>query len=76
MTVQWFSPGPPVSSTNKIDRNDMTESGIIKHHQINKPNRKDESVVTGLGSLQNLVVSQSINHHLLLHTHVAIEYQD
>jgi len=24
----WFSPGVPVSSTNKIDNNDITESGI------------------------------------------------
>ena len=30
---RWFSPGPPVSSTNKIDRH---ESGV-KHHQ-NNPN--------------------------------------
>jgi hypothetical protein len=24
-TGLWFSPGPPVSSTNKIDRHDITE---------------------------------------------------
>jgi hypothetical protein len=24
-TCQWFSPGTPVSSTNKIDRHDITE---------------------------------------------------
>jgi hypothetical protein len=24
-TGRWFSPGPPVSSTNKTDRNDITE---------------------------------------------------
>jgi hypothetical protein len=24
-TGRWFSPGPPVSSTNKIDRHDITE---------------------------------------------------
>jgi hypothetical protein len=24
-TGQWFSPGPPVSSTNKTDRHDITE---------------------------------------------------
>ena len=28
---QWFSPGTLVSSTNKTDRHDITESGI-KHH--------------------------------------------
>jgi hypothetical protein len=36
---KWFSPGPPVSSTNKTDRHDITEillkSGV-KHHQTNK----------------------------------------
>ena len=25
-TGRWFSPGPPVSSTNKTDRNDITEA--------------------------------------------------
>jgi hypothetical protein len=30
-----FSPGPPVSSTNKTDRHDIVESGV-KHHQTNK----------------------------------------
>jgi len=35
-TGRWFSPGPPVSSTNKTDRHDMhnwniVESGV-KHH--------------------------------------------
>ena len=25
MTGQWFSPGPPVFSTNKTDRHDITE---------------------------------------------------
>jgi hypothetical protein len=38
-TGRWFSPGPPVSSTNKSDCHDITknivESGI-KHHQTNK----------------------------------------
>jgi hypothetical protein len=34
-TGQWFSPGPPVSSTNKADRHDMTEI-LLRHHQTNK----------------------------------------
>jgi hypothetical protein len=32
-----FSPGPPVSSTNKTDRHDITEILLkvaLKHHQI------------------------------------------
>jgi hypothetical protein len=36
---KWFSPGPPVFSTNKTDRHDynwnIVESGV-KHHQTNK----------------------------------------
>jgi hypothetical protein len=33
---RWFSPGTPVSSTNKTDRHDwnIAESGI-KHHKLN-----------------------------------------
>jgi hypothetical protein len=34
-----FSPGPPVSSTNKTDRHDITETLLkvaLKHHQTNK----------------------------------------
>ena len=36
-TGQWSSPGPPVSSTNKTDRHDITEyvENGIKHHQTN-----------------------------------------
>jgi hypothetical protein len=33
--LQWFSPGTPISSTNKIDRNcNIVESGV-KHHNSN-----------------------------------------
>jgi len=35
VTGQRFSPGPPVSSTNKTDCHDIVESGV-KHHQTNK----------------------------------------
>jgi hypothetical protein len=34
-----FSPGPPVFSTNKTDRHDITEILLkvaLKHHQTNK----------------------------------------
>jgi len=34
VTGWWFSLGPPVSSTNKTDCHDITESGI-NHHQTN-----------------------------------------
>jgi hypothetical protein len=40
-TGQWFSPGTPVSSTNKTDRHDMTEILLkvpVNHHKpINQP---------------------------------------
>jgi hypothetical protein len=37
-TGQWFSPGTPVSSTNKTDRHDITEIFVesgVKHHKPN-----------------------------------------
>jgi hypothetical protein len=37
---RWFSPGTPVSSTNKTDRHDITENIVesgVKHH---KPSQK------------------------------------
>jgi hypothetical protein len=38
-TGQWFSPGPPASSTNRADRRgfnwNIVENGV-KHHQTNK----------------------------------------
>ena len=37
-TGLWFSQGPPVSSTNKTDRQDITEI-LLKQHQTNKQKR-------------------------------------
>ena len=41
VTGRWFSPGPPVSSTNKTDRHDITEIllkvALNTIKQINKP---------------------------------------
>ena len=37
-TGRWFSPGPPVSSTNKTDRHHITEILLkvaLKHHKLN-----------------------------------------
>ena len=37
-TGQWFSPGPPVSSTNKTDRHDITEILLkVALNTITKP---------------------------------------
>jgi hypothetical protein len=36
VTDRWFSPGPPVSSTNKTDHHDITEIFVesgVKHHK-------------------------------------------
>jgi hypothetical protein len=41
-TGRWFSPGPPVSSTNKTDWHNITEillKVVLKHHQANKQHR-------------------------------------
>jgi hypothetical protein len=39
MTGQWFSPGTPVSSTNKTDCHDITEILLkIALNTINQPN--------------------------------------
>jgi len=38
-TGQWFSPGTPVSSTNKTDRHDITEILLqVGLTTINQPN--------------------------------------
>jgi hypothetical protein len=40
-TGRWLSPGTPVSSTNKTDRNDITEILLkVTLNIINKPNRR------------------------------------
>jgi hypothetical protein len=41
-TGRWFSPGPPVSCTNKTDCHNITEillKVVLKHHQTNKQHR-------------------------------------
>jgi hypothetical protein len=38
--LSWFSPCPPVSSTNKTDRHEKNENLLkvaLKHHKTNKP---------------------------------------
>ena len=46
-TGQWFSQGPPVSSTNKTESHDknIVESGV-KHYQTNKQkNMKQQTLI-------------------------------
>jgi len=47
MTGLWFSPGTPVSSTNKTDRHDITEILLkVAVNTINQPtNRKNDGQV-------------------------------
>ena len=33
LTGQWFSPGTPVSSTNKTDSHDITSCGLRRHSE-------------------------------------------
>jgi hypothetical protein len=40
VTDRWFSPGPPVSSTDKTDHHDITEIFVesgVKYHKAYKP---------------------------------------
>ena len=42
MAGQWFSPGTPVSSTNKTDRHDITEIVLkVALNTIDPPNGQD-----------------------------------
>ena len=57
-TGWWFSPNPPVSSTNKSDRHDIAEilfENGVKHHQANK---QTDNVV----SLQLLLIIINKNY--------------
>jgi hypothetical protein len=51
MTGLWFSPGPPVSSTNKTDRHNITEIllkvalNIIKQTKTNKQEYLKKTVI-------------------------------
>jgi hypothetical protein len=37
-TRRWFSPGPPISSTNKTDRHDIAAILFkVKHNKTNHP---------------------------------------
>jgi hypothetical protein len=40
VTGRWFSPGPPVSSTNKTDHHDITEILLKAALDTIKPNQK------------------------------------
>ena len=42
MTVRWFSPGTPVSSTNKTDHHDITE--ILLKVALNTINHTKQTV--------------------------------
>ena len=45
-TSPWFSPGPPVSTTNKTNRHDnIVESGV-KHHQTNNIKTRERAKQT------------------------------
>ena len=60
MTGRRFSPGTPVSSTNKTDRHDITEIVLkvaLKHNQTNK-----QQIYNLLNTLLPLHVYDGINH--------------
>jgi len=45
VTGRWFSPAPPVSSTNKTDRHDITE--ILLKVALNTTKQTSNKYVTG-----------------------------
>ena len=58
-TGQWFSPGPPVSSTNKTDRHDIAEILLkVALNTINlKPNQTCNILVVLTGAWWSMCVS-------------------
>jgi hypothetical protein len=40
---QWFSPGIPVSSTNKTDCHDIVESGAKYHNRFHQYQQNEQS---------------------------------
>jgi hypothetical protein len=50
-SVRWFSPGTPVSSTNKTDCHDISYwnivESVVKHHNLN-PNPHDQWCISAL----------------------------
>ena len=64
MACQWFSPDPPVSSTNKTDSHDITEILLkVAFNTIKQTNKLDCLVHDIAEILLNLALStnQSIN---------------
>ena len=67
MTGLWFSPGPPVSSTNKTDRDNITEILLkvaLKHHKPTNPPNSQLLVLQDINSafdpkLNNCCCSQT-----------------
>jgi hypothetical protein len=47
VTGQWFSPGTPVSSTNKTDRHDIAEILLKVALSIIKPNQTKKRSLLG-----------------------------
>jgi hypothetical protein len=55
VTGQWFSPGTPVSSTNKTDHHDITEI-LLKDLKTKIKLKEDNNVYK---NLQNLMKEQN-----------------
>jgi len=66
VTGWWFSLGPPVSSTNKTDCHDITESGI-NHHQTNNRSGWDVQhyVIKFVRDLQTIKLTATINWNIV-----------
>ena len=53
-TGRWFSPGPPVPSTNKTDRHDITE--ILLTVALNAIKQNKQSTLLRQGFLKNPLI--------------------
>jgi hypothetical protein len=54
-TGLWFSPGTPVSSTNKTDHHDLTE--ILLKVALNTINQQNQPTITYLYHFRNIIVN-------------------
>ena len=58
-TGRWFSPGPPLSSTNKSDRHDITE--ILLKVALNTT-KKPKQITNNLKHIQSTSLNWSLSH--------------
>ena len=72
-TGRWFSPGPPVSSTNKTDYHDITE--ILLKVALNTTKQSNKHLFAQHCSLREITRMYNLLwHHWNLNIHVHLKY--